>query len=97
MPEPTIWPVGHRFTDSDGCERVSTPFGFNAYVTQDGAVAGATSSGRNGSVWYIWRLADGSYDYTAAENPDIPGHPAELVETITVKGSGARKRTVRHA
>jgi hypothetical protein len=97
MSEPGIRPVGWTFTDGDGCERVKTPFGFNAYVTRDGAITGAVSIGAPGTTWYIWRLADGSYDFTATGNPDIPGHPAELVETITVKGRGERKEAVPHA
>jgi hypothetical protein len=92
--ESAIKPVGWRFTDSSGAERIKTRWGFNAYVTQEGARAAAVSLGRNGQAWYIWRLADGSYDHTAVPDPTTPGHPAELAETIAIKGYGKRKRAV---
>jgi len=94
MTEPEIFPAGHTFTDSSGQERVTTPFGFNAYVTQAGATAGVLALGRNGSTWFIWRLEDGSYDHTAVPYPTTPGHPAELVATFTVSGYGKRKRAI---
>lgn len=94
MAEPMIYPVGHRFTDSDGNERVKTPFGFNAYVTEEGARSHALALGRNGQYWYVWRLADGSYDCTAVPDPTTPGHPAELAETVRVSGYGKRKKVV---
>jgi hypothetical protein len=100
MPEPMtfpVYPAGHRFTDSDGTERVKTRWEFNAFVTQEGARSAALRLGRNGQTWYIWRLADGSYDHTAVPEPTTPGHPADLVETITVKGYGKRKKAVSHA
>ena len=97
MNEPTIYPVGHTFADSDGYQRIKTRWEFNAFVTQEGATASAVSLGRPGSIWYIWRLDDGSYDHTAVPEPTGPGHPAELVETITVKGYGERKKAVRVA
>ncbi len=97
MTEPTIYPAGHRFTDSGGIERVKTRWEFNAFVTQEGAVASAASLGNAGTIWYIWRLDDGSYDHTAVSKPAGPGHPAELVETITIEGYGQRKKAVRLA
>lgn len=89
-----IYPVGHRFTDSSGAERIKTRWEFNAFVTQEGAKTAALTLGRSGSAWYIWRLEDGSYDHTAVADPTTPGHPAELVETFTVGGYGKQKRAV---
>ena len=97
MNEPGIKPVGWRFTDSDGNERIKTRWEFNAYVTTEGARNHALSLGRNGSTWYVWRLDDGSYDCTAVPDPTTPGHPAELVETVTVRGYGKRKKLVPRA
>lgn len=97
MAEPIIYPAGHKFTDSSGHERVKTPYGFNAYAVREGARAAAVSLGRNGQTWYIWRLADGSYDHTAVPDPTTPGHPAELAETFTISGYGKRKRGVSGA
>ena len=97
MTKHEIKPVGWRFTDSDGAERVKTRWQFNAFVTPEGARNAAIDLGRHGSTWYIWRLEDGSYDHTAVPNPTIPGHPAELVETFTINGYGQRKKAVQHA
>ena len=97
MNEPTIYPVGRRFTDSSGAERIKTRWELNAFVTQEGARASAADLGRPGSLWYIWRLDDGSYDHTAVPDPTTPGHPAELVETITVQGAGRDKWPLHHA
>ncbi len=92
--EPAIKPVGWCFTDSDGAERVKTRWQFNAFVARDDARASAVRLGRGGQTWYIWRLDDGSYDHTAVPDPMTPGHPAELVETITIEGYGRRKKAV---
>ena len=97
MADDTIKPVGWRFTDSDGAQRIKTRWGFNAFVTQEGAKASALALGSLGTEWFIWRLEDGSYDHTAIEDPTGPGHPAELVERFTVKGYGQRKRAVPDA
>ena len=94
MPDFEPKPVGWRFTDSDGAERIKTRWQFNAFVAEEGARASAVSLGSHGSVWYIWRLDDGSYDHTAVSRPTTPGHPAELVETIEIKGYGKRKKAV---
>ncbi len=79
MTEPMIYPVGHRFTDSDGIERIKNQWEFNSFTTHEGALQSLRGFARHGT-WFIWRLADGSYDYTASADPQIPGHPAELVE-----------------
>jgi len=92
-----IKPVGWRFTDSDGAERIKTRWEFNAFVTQEGAESAALALGRTGSEWFIWRLEDGSYDHTAVENPTTPGHPAELVERFTISGYGKHRRAVPSA
>jgi hypothetical protein len=84
MDEFAVKPVGWRFTDSDGAERIKTRWQFNAFVTQEGAGNAARRLARPGSTWYIWRLEDGSYDHTAVPEPTTPGHPAELVETIEI-------------
>ena len=51
MNEPTIYPVGHTFADSDGYQRIKTRWEFNAFVTLEGATASAVSLGRPGSIW----------------------------------------------
>ena len=94
MSEPAIRPVGWKFTGSDGNERIKTRWEFNAFVTQEGARSRALALGRNGQYWYVWRLADGSYDCTAVPDPTTPGYPAELVETVRVTGYGKRKKVV---
>jgi hypothetical protein len=89
--EPTIKPVGWTFTDSDGNERIKTRWQFNAYLTEEGARSGALATGRDGSTWYVWRLPDGSYDFSANPNPTTPGYPGELVETLEISGHGLRQ------
>jgi hypothetical protein len=81
--------AGHRWHDDHDAERVMTQWGFNAHVTIEGARAQAGRLGRPGTTWYIWSLADGSYDITAIECPSAPGPypPCELAEKITVPGS----------
>ena len=79
--------------DSDGIERTPNQWGFNSFTTVHGAEHVARLLGRAGSVWYIWRLADGTYDFTAASEPTTPGHPAELVETITLGRRTHNRRT----
>lgn len=76
------------FRDSEGIERTPNEWGFNSYATAEGAKSGPRGLGRRGQTWYIWRLADGTFDYTSRPNPDLPGHPAELVETVTVVRRG---------
>lgn len=78
MPEP------RHFVDSTGAERVGNTWGFNSFVTFEGAKQAARTLARRGSRWHIWRLADGTYDYTASANPNLPGHPAELVDTLSI-------------
>jgi len=90
----TIKPVGWRFTDSNGAERIKTRWQFNAFVTQEGAKSAALALGRPGSEWFIWRLEDGSYDHTAVPDPAAPGHPAELAERFTIAGYGKHRRAV---
>jgi hypothetical protein len=82
---PPLPPVGHRWTDNDGWPRVKTPWGFNAFASESGARAQAVDLGRVGQHWYIWRLADGSYDVTASANPQTPGHPATLVDVAEIR------------
>ncbi len=73
-----------RFIDSAGAERIGNEWGFNSFVTLDGARKAARTLARRNSRWHLWRLADGTFDYTASDHPDLPGHPAELVDTLTV-------------
>jgi hypothetical protein len=80
------FPVGHRFSDSDGIERVKTRWGFNAFTSAEGARQSARHFGQRGTRWFIWRLEDGSFDFTAVPEPKGPGHPAELVETFVIDG-----------
>lgn len=61
--------------------RVPNKWGFNSFATESGAVSVVSDWQREGP-WYIWRLADGTYDFTAVPDPDLPGYPAELVRTI---------------
>lgn len=77
-------PVGRKFIDSNGNERVKTPFGFNAFTTAQGAKLSAWYYGRQGSERFIWRLPDGSFDCTAVPDPIMPGYPAERVGQFTV-------------
>ena len=67
--------------DSQGIERTPNQWGFNSFTTQEGAEKSARNLRRR-SHWHIWRLADGTYDFTATADPDLPGHPAELVNEI---------------
>ena len=76
-----IKPVGWKFIDSDGNERIKTRWQFNAYVTAEGAKSSAQKLNTS-AKWFIWRLADGSFDFSAVEHPTTPGHPAELVEVV---------------
>lgn len=86
QPEPAgLPPVGHRWTDNDGWLRIKTPWGFNGFADERGARAQAVDLGRVGQHWYIWRLADGSYDVTASANPQTPGHPATLVDVAEIQ------------
>ena len=86
------FPVGRVHLDGNGIERVSNPWGFNSFTTAEGARQGAAGIARNGSTWYIWRLADGSFDYTTSGHPDLPGYPAELVERVTFHGYGKQRK-----
>jgi hypothetical protein len=78
--------TGHRWHDDRGALRVMTRWGFNAHVTPEGAKADAERIGRPGTTWYLWRLADGSYDISAIDNPEGPGYPAEMAEEIWIPG-----------
>ena len=71
-----------------------TRWGFNSFATAEGARRCAASLGRNGSVWYIWRLADGTFIQSAVPNPQSPGHPAELAEVIELHGPPSRRKVV---
>lgn len=77
--------------DSDGYERTGNEWGFNSFVTQEGAILSAAGFGRKGTTWHIWRLADGTYGFTAVPVPEGPGHPAELVARIEVLNRARRK------
>lgn len=78
--------------DSDGLERTPNEWGFNSFATAEGAEQSARTLGNRGSTWYIWQLADGTYAFTAVPDPSSPGHPSELVETITL-GRRTHRRT----
>jgi len=64
--------------------RVRNQWGYNSFADQQGAEETARWMGRQDTCWYIWRLADGSFDFSAIPDPTTLGHPAELVNTITV-------------
>jgi len=79
-----------KHCDSDGIERVGNQWGFNSFVALEGAEQSVRRHGLRGTRWYIWRLADGTYDWTACNTLDIPddqqipGHPVELVNIVDV-------------
>jgi hypothetical protein len=75
-------PVGWTFIDSNGAKRIKNRWGFNSFVFIEGARGEALGHSKRSIDWYIWRLADGSYDYSITANPNLPGHPAELVEVV---------------
>jgi hypothetical protein len=81
------------FIDSDGNERTPNQWGFNSFRTAEGAkdsvrtLSVRTLSGK-GTEWFIWRLADGTFDFTATGKPDVPGHPSELVERVMITEQG---------
>ena len=72
------------WNDSSGIERIGNEWGFNSFTSHQGAEQAARNLGRPGSTWFIWRLADGTFDFTSSSEPDIPGHPAELVRRIDI-------------
>jgi hypothetical protein len=76
--------------DPAGIERIGNEWGFNSFTAQQGAEQAARNLGRPGSTWFIWRLADGTYDFTSTGEPDLPGHPAELVRRIDIPRRGQR-------
>ena len=78
---------------SNGIERTGNQWGFNSFTTEEGAEASVRLLGRKGSRWYVWRLADGTYDFTATAGPDLPGHPAELVREVEIQHAAPRRRS----
>lgn len=80
--------------DSNGNERTPNQWGFNSFATAEGAKQTAARLGSTGSVWYIWRLADGTFDHTAVPDPSTPGHPAELAEVIELQGPRSRRKVI---
>jgi hypothetical protein len=87
-------PGREPFHDITGSLRTPNEWGFNSFASIHSASIAARELGRPGSTWYIWRLADGTYDHTAVPNPTTPGHPAELVDTFTLP-SRRRRRPAR--
>jgi hypothetical protein len=81
-----------KHLDSDGIERIGNQWGFNSFTTMEGAEASVRRLARKGTHWYLWRLADGTYDFTATAEPRSPGHPAELVREIDIHKSAPRRR-----
>jgi hypothetical protein len=62
---------------------VPTRWGFNAYASQEDAEQVARWLGLLNSRWFIWRLADGTFNFSNTSNPTSLGRPAELVNTIS--------------
>jgi hypothetical protein len=71
--------------DFDGIDRILNQWGFNSFATQDGAEQSARHYAKSMSHRFIWRLADGTYDFSAQPSPVGPGYPAELVNEIDVQ------------
>jgi hypothetical protein len=82
------------WTDSNGQVRTPNQWGFNSFATAEGARRCAARLGRTGSVWYIWRLADGTFVQSAVPDPASPGHPAELVEVVKLQGRPSRRKVI---
>jgi len=78
-------------TDHNGIERTPNEWGFNSFLTAVGAERSARYLGRRGSHWFIWKLADGTYDFTSSASPNLPGHPAELVKEFDVEHAQSRR------
>jgi hypothetical protein len=77
--------MGKTWLDLDGFERTANQWGFNSFTTAEGAAKSAArivpvAGGR--CRWYIWRLSDGTFDYTAIPDPEGPQYPAELVDVV---------------
>jgi len=55
------------FTDSNGLRRYSSDFGFNAYGSAADALASARAAARRGfrGPVYVYRLPDGTFDYSS--------------------------------
>lgn len=62
-------PVGSTFVDANGLTRIKTRFGFNGFVSEADALRSGTLTLRPRATVYVWRLADGHYDWTAIERP----------------------------
>jgi hypothetical protein len=77
--------MSKTWLDCDGIERTRSRWGFNSFTTAEGAresAAGIVPVVGGRGRWYIWRLSDGTFDYTAVPNPEGDWYPAELVEVI---------------
>ena len=85
---------GETWLDSDGNQRTPNEWGFNSFTTAEGAKRAAAKLGRDRSVWYIWQLADGTFDHTAVPDPRSPGHPADLAEVIELQGPPSRRKVI---
>jgi hypothetical protein len=74
-----------RFFDSEGLLRVfSESAQHNCFMTADDAETSGQAVLRNGADLFVWRFADGTFEWTAIPDPRSPGYPAELVKQTVV-------------
>lgn len=77
-----MFAVGEHHIDLHGVERVSNEWGFNSFATADGAESSLRRGARKKSHWYIWRLPDGTFDYSANPDPRTPPAEKELLREV---------------
>ena len=83
------WELEREFIDSAGSLRRGTQWGFNAFVTEEGArnYVRSTRRRKRGETYRIWQLPDGTFDYSFGEGPPHgpagPINDAELVSEET--------------
>lgn len=73
----------NTIVDSEGIQRVASKYGFNAFSSVEDAARSARAYLRAGSAaeFWVWRLDDGTYDWTAIPNPRLRWFAtAELVD-----------------
>lgn len=87
-----LFDVGEHHFDISGIERVSNRWGFNSFATIEGAKENLPRRGH----WWIWRLPDGTFNYSAVPDPRTPPAEKELVEDVRFdRGSMSTNREGR--